>query len=361
MAAAAKTSSAQKGRGRQSVKVSPKRQAPAPLAPALSGAQRSALFMLSLPEDVAADVFRFMESEEIRRIMASMRTLSNVSTESIQKVFEDFSFFVDNEPVLLEGGADYLRGALHRAVGEEKAQALLGELPEPEPVRPVTLGNVDPKTLSNVLEAEHPQTIALLLANMEPRQAATVLACMSEGVQQEVMGRVARLERVSPEVIKDIEASIVAELQTLGSSEQREVKGAEQAAALINNMDRQIGVDLLTRLEELDERLAGQIRQSMFTFEDLTGVDERGMQAILKEISSDALLLALKTASPDLKDKFFRNMSSRAADMMRDDLAAMGPARLSDVEIAQKEIAQIALRLQEEGTIVIAGAGEDVV
>jgi flagellar motor switch protein FliG len=293
--------------------------------------------------------------------MASMQTLNNVSTDSIRGVFDDFAFFVEHEPVLLEGGADYLRDALDRAVGQEKAMSLLGELPEQEVVRPVTLGNVDPKTLANVLESEHPQTIALLLANMDARQAATVLGHMSEEIQQEVMGRVARLERVTPDVIRDIEASIVAELHTIGTSEQREVKGTEQAAALLNNMDRQIGVDLLTRLEEVDESLAVQIRQSMFIFEDLSGVDDRGMQAILKEISSDALLLALKTASPDLKDKFFRNMSSRAADMMRDDLAAMGPARLSDVETAQKEIAQIALRLQEEGTIVIAGAGEDVV
>ncbi len=336
-------------------------QAPLPEEPSLNGAQRAALFLLSLPEHQTAEVFSHLEPNEIKRIMAAMPTLTKVSRSVATRVFEDFAHFAHYEPVMLEGGAQYLRGALNRALGTEQAQFLLGEVQPEEGPGELSLAQIDPRTLANVLEVEHPQTIALLMTSMEAKQAAAALACMPESVQDQIMSRLARLERVSPHVVAEIENSILSELQGIGPTEQKSIKGSEQAAALLNNMERSIGVEILSRLEEVDEELAGNIRSSMFTFEDLMGVDERGTQAILKEISSDVLLLSLKTASPDLQEKFFRNMSSRAAEMMRDDLAAMGPVRVADVEQAQKEIAQIALRLQEEGTIVIAGAGDDVV
>lgn len=334
----------------------------------LKGAQKVAIFMLSLPEQAASEVFRQMEAKEIQRVMSAMDQLQNVSAEAIQEVFEEFAHFVRDEPVMLEGGVEYLAEAVKRAVGPERARRLL-ESGSSDPMSvevrasggAVTLANVDPRTLANVLEVEHPQAIALLVANMDSKRAASVLEYMPEMIQQEVMNRVARLERVSPEVLRDIEASVLSELETIHTGAQEDFKGPEQAAALLNSMNREHGVEILARLEELDEQLAVQIRQKMFTFEDLCNVDDRGMQAILKEIASDNLLLAMKTASDELKGKFFRNMSSRAAEMMRDDLAAMGPTRLADVENAQKEIAKIALRLQEEGTIVIAGAGDDVV
>jgi flagellar motor switch protein FliG len=162
--------------------------------------------------------------------------------------------------------------------------------------------------------------------------------------------------------VRDIESLLVAEIVGMDVSDDQEVPGKAQAAALLNNMDREVGIDILQRLEKSDNALATDIRQSMFVFEDLIGVDGRGMQAILKEISSDSLVLALKTASDELKAKIFGNMSSRAAEMMKEDLEAMGPVKLSDVETAQKSIANIALRLQEEGTIVVAGgAGGDIV
>ena len=358
---ASRTSAYKKSGGARRIK--PAKAAPEPRKPRLKGAAKVAVFMLSLPEDAASEVFRHMETAEIRKVMAAMERMHYVSAESIGEVFEDFAGFVKNEPVMLEGGAEYLADAVRRAVGPDRARQLLaGETPASNgQPKQVSLDSVDPKTLANVLEVEHPQTVALLVANMDSKRAASVLECMPETMQQDVMSRVARLDRVSPEVLRDIEASVRSELETIGTDEQEDFKGPEQAAALLNSMDRENGVEILARLEAVDETLAVQIRQKMFTFEDLLNVDDRGMQAILKEINSDALLTAMKTASEGLKDKFFRNMASRAADMMRDDLAAMGPTRLAEVEEAQKEIAQTALRLQEEGTIVIAGAGEDVV
>jgi flagellar motor switch protein FliG len=331
------------------------------MTPELSGAQKAALFLLSLQESDTTEIFRHLEPQEIKRIMDAMSTLTNVSGEAVGKVFERFADYVENEPMMLEGGEHYLRGALNRALGPLEARRVMGELDDRPSPAAMQLSSVDPRMLSNVLEVEHPQTIALLMTRMEPKQAASVLAHLPEGTQDQVMQRVARLERVSPEVVREIENSIIAELQALGTPEQEAFQGREQAAALLNNMERGIGAEMLARLEDMDEELAEGIRAKMFMFEDLMGVDDRGVQAILKEISSDVLIISLKTASSDLRDKFFRNMSSRAADMMKDDLAAMGPVRVSDVEAAQKEIAQIALRLQEEGTIVIAGAGEDVV
>lgn len=327
----------------------------------LTGAQRCALFMLSLDEESAAEVFRHMEAGEIRRIMSAMTNLQNIPTRVVQKVFEDFAHFVRHEPVLLEGGADYLRHALDRAVGSDQARLLLGEEVPPPPKEEMTLAKVDPRTLANVLEEEHPQTVALLMTNLEARQAAKVLSSMKPEMQEDVMNRIARMDRVSPDVVADIEASIMAELSGISVIEQKNIKGTKQAAALLNNMDRALGVQLLERLSTQDETLAEQVRFSMFSFEDLIHIADRGLQTILKEISSDVLLIALKTASPELREKFFRNMSSRAAEMVREDLAVMGPVRLADVEGAQREIAQVALRLQEEGSIVLAGAGDEMV
>ena len=329
----------------------------------LSGSQRAALFLLSLQEDSAASIFQHLEPIEIRQIMAAMRKLNNVPTKSIQAVFDDFSYFVKHEPVMLEGGADYLRGALDRALGQDGAKHVMQESLAAGAPSPglAGLSSVDPGALANVLEVEHPQTIALVMVNLEANHASKVLARMDSELQEKIMSRIARLERINPAVILDIEKSLLAELQGLQEDDQREVKGVAQAAALLNSMDRTIGVELLGRLEDIDDSLASEIRDSMFTFDDLVGVDDRGMQAILKEVSSDDLIVGLKTASDELKDKIFRNMSSRAAQMMADDLEAMGPVRLADVEESQKKIAAVALRLQEDGTIVIAGAGEDVV
>ncbi len=327
----------------------------------LTGSQRAALFLLALQEEDASEVFRHLESHEIKRIMGAMSTLTNVSSEAVGEVFEQFAYYVENELVLLEGGQDYLRGVLNKALGLTEARRVLGEIEEVPSHVAVELSNADPLLLSNVLEVEHPQTIALLMTRMEPQQAARVIAHMPEAVQDEVMQRVARLDSVSPEVIREIEDSILDGIQALGTPYQEPFEGTGQAAALLNNMDRGIGPEILSRIEDVDEALAEEIRAMMFTFEDLLAVDDRGVQAILREISSDVLLIALKTASPDLKDKFFKNMSKRAGEMMKDDLAALGPVRLADVESNQKEIAQVALRLQEEGTIVIAGAGDDIV
>lgn len=327
----------------------------------LSGAQRAALFMLSLEEKAAASVFRHMEADEIRKIMSAMSTLRNIPARSVQRVFEEFAHYVRHEPVMLEGGSTYLRGALDKALGTEQASLLLGEIEPKKEDHGPTLARIDPRTLANLLEDEHPQTIALLMTSLEPRQAAGVLGNLPADKQEDVMNRVARLDRVSPEVVSDIEASVLAELSDISTVEHKPIKGTKQAAAMLNNLGRERGVELLEKLADRDENLAEQIRYSMFSFEDLLSVADRGLQTILKEISSDVLLMALKTGSNELCEKFFRNMSSRAAEMMREDLEIMGPVRLSDVEHAQREIAQVALRLQEEGSIVLAGAGEDMV
>lgn len=327
----------------------------------LSGAQRAAIFLLSLTEEAAAAVFKHFENDEIKAIMVAMEELGNVQAADLEGVFSTFGEVVKGEPILLEGGASYLRGALDKGIGIDRARRILGEVKEEAPPTLERLANVHPKALANVLEVEHPQTVSLVLINLVPSHAAEVLLRLPPEMQEDVVSRIAKLERVSPKVVREIESLLVSEIVGLDVSDDQEVGGKAQAAALLNNMDREIGIDILQRLEKTDNALATDIRQSMFVFEDLMGVDNRGMQAVLKEISGDSLVLALKTASEELKSKIFGNMSSRAADMMREDLEAMGPVKLSDVEEAQKAIATIALRLQEEGTIVVAGAGGDVV
>jgi flagellar motor switch protein FliG len=221
---------------------------------------------------------------------------------------------------------------------------------------------LDARTLASYMRNEHPQTVALVLAHLERAQAGAVLSQFPENLQMEVVRRIANLDQVSPAIIEEIDTALRDEISLVEEVGGRAIGGAQSVAEILNQMERATENSILKRLEEEDyESLAEDIRRYMFTFEDLLGVEDRGIMALLKEVNTQELALALKAASEDLKEKFFRNMSTRASEMLREELEIMGPARLRDVEAAQQKIIQIAKRLEAEGQLVLAGkGGEDV-
>jgi flagellar motor switch protein FliG len=218
---------------------------------------------------------------------------------------------------------------------------------------------VDAKSLANFLQNEHPQTIAVILAHLEAEKRSEVLKRLKENIQTEVVLRMAHLENVSPELIAEVDQLLKRELSSMSSIEQTALGGYQPIADMLNVMDKNTESAIMSRIEEKDPILAEEIRKLMFVFEDLVKIDDRGIALLLKEVPSDKLLLALKTANEDIKNKIFKNLSSRAAEMLKEDLANMGPSRLSDVEAAQSEIVNIARRLEAEGKIMIARGGSD--
>jgi flagellar motor switch protein FliG len=218
---------------------------------------------------------------------------------------------------------------------------------------------VDAKSLANFLVNEHPQTVAVILAHLEPEKKGEVLKRLPEALQAEVVLRMANLEYIDPDLILELDNVLRSELSMMGTVEQATLGGTQPVAEMLNVMDKNTEQAIMSRIEEKDPLLAEEIRKLMFVFEDIIKIDDRGMQTLLKEVANDKLLLALKTANDDIKEKIFRNLSQRAANLLREDLETMGPARLSDVEAAQQEIVNAARRLETEGKILISRGGAE--
>lgn len=246
------------------------------------------------------------------------------------------------------------------AVGEERARGILGHLSVGAANRSLeALEVVDAKSLANFLINEHPQTIAVILSHLEPEKKGEVLKRLPEALQAEAVLRMANLEYVDPALIAEINAVLKEELATMGTVEQAALGGVQPVAEMLNVMDKNTETAIMSRLEEKDPILAEEIRKLMFVFEDIIKIDDRGIQTLLKEVPNDRLLLALKTANDEIKEKIFKNLSQRAAQLLKEDLESMGPAKLSDVEAAQQEIVNAARRLEQEGKIIIARGGSE--
>lgn len=321
------------------------------------GPERAAILLLALGEDAAAEIFRNLGEREIQEIGLAVARVGDLSATHMESVLQAFLAEVDNPVGLGVGGESYVKRIAARALGEAEAESILGDIAAREALGPVA--ELDAKTLFTVLRKEHPRTIAVILANLNEEKGAAILGMLPEQLQTDVALRIAQLETVPADVLIEVGQALrseVAEMGTLGRG-RREVGGVERLATLLNRMDKGVGATLIERVEQGDAELAEQVRQRMFTFDDLSRVDDRGIQAILRETDNQTLTMALKTASDELKDKIFRNVSQRAAQMIKDDLGNMGPARLSEVEKAQQTVVRTALRLEGEGRIVIAGSG----
>ena len=324
----------------------------------MTGLERSALLLNVLGNSVTAQIFKKMKDNDVKRLVSAMGQVTKVPISSVKEVLEAFYSEIAEHENLIFGhaqGRDFVLSTL----GEERAKTVLGQLSVLEGSRTLeALELVDPRTLANFLVNEHPQTVALILAHLESNKKCEVLKRLPESIQTEVVLRIANLDFISPNLIAQVDEVLKQELATLGSIDTQQLGGVQPIAEMLNVMDKTSEQNIMARVEEKDPQLAEEIRKLMFVFEDIIYIDDRGMQMLLKDVSNDKLVIALKSAPEEIRDKIFRNISQRAAQLLKEDLEAMGPVRLTDVEVAQQEIVNVAKRLETEGKIIISRGGE---
>ena len=327
----------------------------------LSGTERSAILILALGERKAADVLRQMEPKEVQRIGAAMTRLGDINRDQVNAVLAEFGLAIQSDAMLTVGVEDYLRNVMVTALGEQKARGILDRVLDQDED---TLGNLkwmDPKAIAAVLKDEHPQVVALALASMEQEQAALVLALLPADQRTDIVTRVATLDELQPGALAEVRAILEHHFYRSGDSKSTRVGGVKTAAGIVGRLDPALGNGVLEELRETDEELEQQIQDNLILFESLVDVDDKGLQAILREITSEVLLVALKGADQVIRDRFFKNMSKRAAEMLREDMQLRGPVRLAEVELAQKEMLSAARRLAESGAIRLGKGGNDFV
>ncbi|HVN23141.1 MAG TPA: flagellar motor switch protein FliG [Syntrophorhabdales bacterium] len=327
----------------------------------ISGVRKAAILLLTMDEELSKEVIRDLDESEIELIGQEIARLESVPRETAAKVNEEFSKKLEQRANDIVGVPAKFKGLLNKSLGEDKAESLLQNLRNDQVKASKFLKSCDPRILANTLRGEHPQTISLVLSNMDIRHATEVVGFLPQQVQSDVIVRMAHLERVDKKIIEEIEGVLKEQLESIGVVEGRRLGGVEVVASMLNQMNRTTESEILEAIEESNPELAEKIKQLMFTFEDLLKTDDKGIQMLLKEVSSEDLTLALKGASESLKERILNNMSERAAKMLREDLEAMGPVRVSDVEKAQVKIAMVAKKLSEEGKIVLTGGGDTFV
>lgn len=327
----------------------------------LRGFEKAAILLNYLGMDALKVLLKGLDDGDIRKLLNVMPKYRVVPVHITKKVLEEFYELVSETQDYIFSERASSKDAIVGALGEERARSILGGL------NVVTGGGrqleslemVDAKSLSTFLVNEHPQTVAVILSHLEPEKKAEVLKRLPDSLQAEVVLRMANLDHVAPELIAEIDQVLKVELSSMSTVEQASLGGVQPVAEMLNVMDKNTETSIMSRLEEKDPLLAEEIRKLMFVFDDIAKIDDRGIQTLLKEVPNDKLLLALKTSNEEIKNKIFRNISARAAEMLRDDLSNMGPSRLSDVEGAQQEIVNVARRLEAEGKILIARGGSE--
>jgi len=324
----------------------------------LSGQDKAGILLSSLGVSATQMIFQSMRDNDVKRMINVMSNVKKAPIWLTKRVLEDFYALLNEENELLfsdNRGRDFIINAL----GEERAKQLLGQIVDVGTNNTLeSLELVDTRTLANFLINEHPQTIALIVAHLTPERKVDVLRRLPEGLQAEVVLRVANLDYVSPELIAQLDDVLKTELSTLGSIDTNQLGGVEPIADMLNLMDKNSERNIMSRVEEKDPELAEEIRKLMFVFEDLVFVDDKGIQQLLKDVDQQKLVIALKTAPEEVRTKLFKNMSNRAATLLQEDLDAMGPTKLSDVEKAQAEIVQKCKELESAGKAFINRGGE---
>ena len=325
----------------------------------LSGTERAAILLMSLGEDEAAQVLRHLGPREVQLLGVAMTNLNNVSRDQANQVLEEFVAQVAEHTSLGVGNTDYIRKMLVKALGEEKADGIIDRITMGGDNRGLEqLKWLDPRTIAEMIRLEHPQIIAIVLAYLDSDQAALVLGELPERVRRDVVMRIATLEGIQPAALQELDQIMERQFSGKQRIKSSTIGGPQAAANILNLLDSSVENPIVEQIEAVDADLGERIQDLMFVFDDLADADDRGMQMLLREVTSDVLVLALKGADEKVKDKVLKNMSKRAAEMLADDMEAKGPVRLSEVEAAQKEILSIAKRLSDEGTMALGGGGE---
>lgn len=323
-----------------------------------TGAQKAAILMLSFGEDISAEIFKSMTEFEIKRIGTAMSRLGRLDQEIVDEIMLEFYGILQQNKKFFYGGNDFTKKVIGSAFKGGEADDLIEQLALGSNANLDALELIDPRTLSNFIRNEHPQTVALILAHLDAKKCGDTLKLLPEGIHTEVLFRIANLDTVQPEIIDEIDDVLRQEVQAMGSVATQKIGGIEPIAAMLNLLDKASAETILDNFEERDPDLAEQIRQLMFVFDDLVKIDERGIQELIKNINNDKWKIALRTASEGVKELVFKNMSTRAAEMLREDMEAGGAVKLADVEAAQLDVINIARKLESEGKIVIQGGGD---
>ncbi|MDR2808899.1 MAG: flagellar motor switch protein FliG [Spirochaetaceae bacterium] len=330
------------------------------LGPGYSGRQKAAIFLVTMGSEVSSEIFKYLREDEIETITFEIARLETVDPEQKDAILQEFQELMLANQFITTGGIDYARELLEKALGTNKAIDVINRLTSSLQVRPFDfIRRTDPAHLLNFIQQEHPQTMALILAYLEPNKASIILQNLPTEVQSDVARRIATMDRTSPEVLREVERVLEKKLSTLSSEDYTAAGGVESIVEILNLVDRASEKQIIESLEDEDPELAEEIKKRMFVFEDIVMLDDRAIQKVMREVDSQELAKALKSVDTEVQDKIFKNMSKRAAGMLREDMEYMGPVRLKDVEEAQQKIVGIIRRLEDAGDIVIARAGED--
>lgn len=319
-----------------------------------TGAQKAAILLLSFGEEISGEIFKNMSEFEIKRIGSAMSRLGRLEQDVIDDVMTEFYGILQQNKKFFYGGNDFTMKVIGNAFKGGEADELIEQLALGSSANLDALELIDPRTLTNFIRNEHPQTIALILAHLDPQKCGEVLKLLPESLHTEIILRISNLDAVAPEIIDEIDDVLRNEIQAMGSISSQKIGGVEPIAEMLNLIDKATEEQILDNLEERDPELADQIRQLMFVFDDLSKIDDRGIQEIIKVVKPEQWMVALKTASEAVGELVFKNMSERAANMLKEDMEAMPAVKLSDVEKAQFDIVQITRKLEEEGKVVIA-------
>ena len=331
----------------------------------LTGPERAAVLLMNLGEDIAAKVLVNLDDREIQNIGNYISDLGDVDLEAMDSTNKDFYDMVQSGiGGLGKGGMDFLKSALTQALDPAKATEILNNITTPGEEMGGGLETVrllDPKIISSFIVSEHPQTAAIILAHLDPPVASATIRELPEENRMEIIHRLATLERVAPSVIRELDEALQAEFRTSGAVSGNKLGGVEIAAEVMGSLDRETETSILTAMDEVNPDLANEIRNLRFTFEDILKIDDNGIQMMMKEINQEDLVIGLKTATDELKEKLFSNMSERAGLMMKEDLESLGPKKISEVQQAQQKVIAVCKKLEEEGKIVVGGGGDEMV
>lgn len=326
-----------------------------------SGVDRAAILLLSLGEEDASEILKHMGPKEVQKVGTAMASLANISREQVEGVLGEFIDTVENQTSLGVGSEDYIRKVMVDALGEDKAGNLIDRILLGKNSKGLeALKWMDARAVADIIRLEHPQIIAIVLSYLDGDHSAEVLQFLPENTRTDLIMRVSTLDGIQPSALQELDRIMEKSFSgTTGSVKSSSVGGVKVAANMLNFMDSTVEAALVDNVKDVDAELGQQIQDLMFVFDNLMDVEDKGIQSLLREVSSDVLILALKGSDEGMREKVFKNMSKRAAEMMREDLEAKGPVRLSDVESAQKEILTVARRLADAGDIVLGGKGAE--
>ena len=324
------------------------------------GLEDAAILLMSLGEEEAAEVFKHLGPKEVQRLGETIARMKSVPRERFDAVIDKFDAMAQDQNILVSDTDEYVKSVLRKALGEDKANLLIDRILQGSDVTGIeSLKWMDAGSVAELLRNEHPQIVAAIMVHLEVDQAADILKLLTERQRNEVLVRVATLDGIQPTALKDLNEVMSKVLAGGDRMKKANLGGVKAAAEILNLLGSAVETSVLDYVRENDNDLAQKIMDNMFTFDDLVNLDDKGIQSLMKEVQSESLVIALKGATPELREKILKNMSSRAAETLREDLESRGPVRLSEVEAEQKEMLKIVRRLADEGQIVLGGGGDE--